>query len=144
MHLVDPETANHTVPAAAAGEMLERLQRAVARVAKARRTHALQVKRLLKADIAAARLDVLAAAPGSLLIELRPHLERQAAQPDDGQAEVPLGTSTWAEQAMVELIRVLPENGADEGALDAIPAADPVLRRAVNDLVTGRGAQLQA
>jgi len=141
MHLVDPDSADHSVPAAQAGEMLERLQRAVARVAKARRTHALEVKRLLKQDVAAARLNVLAAAPGSLIVELRPHIE-PSRDDDDEQPEIALGTSTWAEQAMIELIRVLPESRDDEAAVDSIPAADPVLRRAINDLVTGKGGQL--
>jgi hypothetical protein len=140
MHLVDPDSADHLVPAAKAGEMLERLQRAVARVAKARRTHALEVKRILKADVEAARLNVVAAGPGSLTVELRPHLHTPSA--DEQEEEIPLGTSTWAEQAMIELIRVLPESRDDEAAVDSIPAADPVLRRAINDLVTGKGGQL--
>jgi hypothetical protein len=142
MHMVDPESEDNTVPAAAAGEMLERLQRAVARVAKARRTHAIEVKRLFKADVAAARLDVLTAVPGSWIVELRPHLVQQPADDEEEQAEIPLGTSTWAEQAMVEILAVLPEGPEDEAALDAIAVAEPVIRRAVTDLVSGRGQQL--
>lgn len=126
----------HAVPMQQAGDFLERLQRAVARLAKGRRTRVLEVRRLRLEDLKIARLDVLAASPGSLIVKVQPHLEAQA---DD---EVPLGGTTWAEIALTDLLSALPEDDADSGALDGIAAASPVLRRAVADLVLGRKGEL--
>lgn len=141
MHLEDPSMSGHAVPAVEAGQVLERFQRAVARVAKARRTRVSEVKRVTRADFLNAQLDVFAAAPGSLNILLRPHSEEPVGAP--AQGEIAVGESTWAEQAIVELLRILPEDEKDSAALDAIVVADPVVRRAINDLVQGRPSSLQ-
>ncbi len=55
--------------------------------------------------------------------------------PACGCEQLPIGTSTWAEQAIAELLRILPEHAHDDDALDSIAVAEPVVRRAVNDLV---------
>lgn len=108
----------------------------MARVAKGRRNRVLQVARLRREDFQFARLDVAAAAPGSLIVRIVPHLEPG----EDG--ELPLGGTTWAELALIDILTALPESPDDVGAVDAIAAGSPVLRRAVADLVVGRRGEL--
>jgi hypothetical protein len=55
---------------------------------------------------------------------------------------IPGGDTFVAELALRELIRALPESAEDEAALDAIAVADPVVRRAVGDLVLRRKGEL--
>ncbi len=119
------------------GDFLQRLQRAVARVAKGRRFRVPEVRRIRKEDFLLARLDVFAASPGSLVMHVQPHMEPAS----HGEDELPLGGTTWGEVGLVDLLRALPEHETDDGAVDAITAGPPVLRRAVADLVLARGME---
>lgn len=132
VHMSDMSEPDHAAPAFQVGETLERLQRAVARLAKGRRTGASDVARIRLADVNDARLNVIATAPGSLIVKVQPHVEPQSDE------TLPLGTGTWAEQALFDLVRALPETEKDDDALDAIAVASPVMRRAISDLVLNR------
>jgi hypothetical protein len=136
LRLAEIGAVDHAVPMQEAGEFLGRVQRAVARVAKARRNRVLLVERLRREDFVVARLDVAAAAPGSLVVKIQPHL--QPAQ--DG--EIPLGGTTWAELALIDILTALPESEGDDASVEAILAGSPILRRAVADLVVGRRGEL--
>lgn len=131
MHLVHADLADVPVAAVEAADALNRLQRAIARLAKARRTRVIEVKRLARGDIDRARLNVLAAAPGSLTFQIQP-------QPaEDDENKLPSGGTTWTEIAMTDLLGALPETAEDSDVVDALGAGEPVLRRAVADLVQG-------
>jgi hypothetical protein len=114
------------------GDFLQRLQRAVARLAKARRARLADVVKLLPLDFEVARLDVAASGAGSIVVDLRPH----AQMPDAESGELPPGGVSWAEIGAVELARALPEGPEDEESMDSLFSASPVVRRAVNDLIS--------
>lgn len=130
--LSDSLAPGKLIGAADAGDMLQRLQKAVARIARARRLRLPDVAKLVPADIEYARLDVAVSRPGSLIVGLTPHL-------DLGEADqIPTVGMTWAEIGAVELIRALPEHADDDQSLDSLLDASPVVRRAVADLITKR------
>jgi hypothetical protein len=114
------------------GDFLQRLQRAVARLAKARRARLADVVKLLPLDFEVARLDVAASGAGSIVVDLRPH----AQTPDAEGGELPPGGVSWAEIGAVELARALPEGPEDDESMDSLFSASPVVRRAVNDLIS--------
>ncbi|MCI3932097.1 hypothetical protein [Streptomyces sp. AN091965] len=114
-------------------DFLQRVQRAVARLAKARRARVADVVKLQLLDFEVARLDVAASTPGSVIVDLRPHA--QPADEESGEL-APVGVS-WAEIGAVELVRALPEGPEDEESLDSLFSASPVVRRAVSDLIVG-------
>lgn len=135
LYLIDEEAAGHAVSANDAGDFLKRVQRAVARLAKARRARLADVARLFPEDLVSARLNVASASFGSLKINLFP-----ASGIEEGQAGMPVGGPSWAEIGMVELIRALPEGPDDEESIDSLMGASPVVRRAVSDIVSrGKG-----
>ncbi|WP_262064143.1 hypothetical protein [Streptomyces sp. STR69] len=57
------------------GDFLQRVQRAVARFARARRRRVADVVKLQLLDFEVARLDVAASVPGSVIVDLRPHAQ---------------------------------------------------------------------
>ncbi|MET9128017.1 hypothetical protein [Streptomyces sp. NPDC004528] len=129
--LSDLNVSGGEVAATEAGDFLQRVQRAVARLAKARRLRLADVARLSQSDVDFARLNVAAASTGSWIVELK------YMQPDDGD-ESAESSSTWSEVGVVELIRALPEDEEDERSIESISAASPVIRRAVADLIADR------
>lgn len=118
------------ISAGDAGDMLQRVQRAVARLARARRFRLPDVARIFPGDLEFARFDVKASLPGSLAIYLTPHSDES----DENFSLSP----TWAEIGAAELIRALPESSDDAQSIDSILDASPVIRRAVSDLVHHR------
>ncbi|MFD3567393.1 hypothetical protein [Streptomyces sp. NPDC058667] len=114
------------------GDFLQRVQKAVARLAKARRVRRADVVRLQPLDLVAARLDVAASMAGSIIVDLRPHVP--AVEESEGDL-VPASVS-WAEIGAVELVRALPEGPDDEASMDSLFSASPVMRRAVADLIS--------
>ncbi|MER5896959.1 hypothetical protein [Streptomyces sp. NPDC001876] len=132
-YLHDLNSAGGEVAALEAGDFLQRVQRAVARLAKARRSRLADVVRLTSLDFEIARLNVASAALGSWVVDLKfPPVEDSSTISDSSTA--------WAEIGIVELIRALPENDTDEQSIDSIGAASPVIRRAVADLITDQPA----
>ncbi|NML53270.1 hypothetical protein HHL19_05975 [Streptomyces sp. R302] len=114
------------------GDFLQRVQKAVARLAKARRARMADVVKLLPLDFELARLDVASSGAGSVIVDLRPHVPVD----EDGRDELPPGGVSWAEIGAVELVRALPEGPEDEASMDSLFSASPVLRRAVADLIS--------
>ncbi|GLW59282.1 hypothetical protein [Kitasatospora phosalacinea] len=132
--IADSEAPGSPISANDAGDFLQRLQRAVARLAKARRARLADVARLLPLDLDLARLNVRATAMGSLIVDLVPQTASETA--DGSENLLPAGSS-WAEIGAIELVRALPENPNDEASLDSLTSASPVVRRAVADLIHG-------
>ncbi|WP_399939900.1 hypothetical protein ACGH52_15540 [Streptomyces sp. BBFR25] len=131
VRLSDPHASNGEVAALEAGDFLQRIQRAVARLAKARRARLADVVRLNQTDFDVARLNVASASVGSWVVDLKyPQL-------DEGSRS-PQSSTLWAEIGVVELIRALPEDDADDRSIESIGAASPVIRRAVADLISDR------
>lgn len=129
VRLSDCSSPGSEVAALEAGDFLQRIQRAVARLAKARRARLADVARLTQLDFDVARLNVASASVGSWVVNLKyPSL-------DADSTASPLST-LWAEVGVVELIRALPENDTDDESIDSIGAASPVIRRAVADLIS--------
>lgn len=133
IRLADEASPAHAVAAVAAGEFLERLQVAVAAVVKSRRRPSQNNSRVSKSDLRRARLDILAASPGSLIVEMRPHTDDAPA--DDEGSSLPGGTTTWTELALNDLLRALPDADDDLGDVDSVVAAPPAIRRAIAALV---------
>ncbi|WP_282206307.1 hypothetical protein [Kitasatospora fiedleri] len=131
LYLADENSPSHAVSANDASNYLRRLQRAVARLAKARRGRRADVSRLFPADLALARLNVAAATLGSLNIELTPD------KPDVEDNQLPTPGPSWAEIGIAELIHALPDPDESEAAIDSLIGASPVVKRAVSDLVDG-------
>ncbi|MEU6387021.1 hypothetical protein ABZ847_26075 [Streptomyces bauhiniae] len=131
LRLSDSRASNGEVAALEAGDFLQRIQRAVARLAKARRARLADVVRLSQSDFDVARLNVASASVGSWVVELK----YPEVQEDSRFSEA---STLWAEVGMVELIRALPEDDADEQSIESIGAASPVIRRAVADLISDR------
>jgi len=115
------------------GDFLQRVQKAVARLAKARRARLADVIRLQPLDLEVARLDVAASAAGSVIVDLKPHTPTTVGE-DQGEL-APAGVS-WAEIGAVELVRALPEGPDDDASMDSLFSASPVMRRAVADLIS--------
>lgn len=115
------------------GDFLQRVQRAVARLAKARRSRVADVVKLQLLDFEVARLDVAASVPGSVIVDLRPHAQSDGEE----RGELPPAGVSWAEIGAVELVRALPEGPNDEESMDSLFSASPVVRRAVADLIFG-------
>ncbi|MEE1813735.1 hypothetical protein PUR59_01595 [Streptomyces sp. SP18ES09] len=136
IYLRDENSVEHAVSANDAGDFLRRVQRAVARLAKARRSRLADVVRLSAEDFQLARFNVTSASFGSLSVKLAPDL------PAVEEGEVRLTGPGWAEIGMVELIRALPESAVDDASIDSLLGASPVVRRAVSDLVDGMNAQV--
>ncbi|MGW0770279.1 hypothetical protein [Streptomyces sp. NPDC002676] len=113
------------------GDFLQRVQKAVARLAKARRVRRADVVRLQPMDLVAARLDVAASMAGSIIVDLQPH----APTVEDNQDDLAPAGVSWAEIGAVELVRALPEGPDDEASMDSLFSASPVMRRAVADLI---------
>ncbi|MFD8275608.1 hypothetical protein [Streptomyces flaveolus] len=131
VRLSDPRASNGEVAALEAGDFLQRIQRAVARLAKARRARLADVVRLNQTDFDVARLNVASASVGSWVVDLKyPRHEEDSRLPDS--------STLWAEIGVVELIRALPEDDADDQSIESIGAASPVIRRAVADLISDR------
>ncbi|CAL9585169.1 hypothetical protein [Streptomyces sp. enrichment culture] len=128
--LADPDNGG-LIAASEVGDFLQRVQKAVARLAKARRARLADVVKLLPLDFEVARLDVAASTAGSIIVDLQPHVP---AADDDRDRLTPAGVS-WAEIGAVELVRALPEGPEDEESLDSLFSASPVVRRAVSDLI---------
>ncbi|MFB8406540.1 hypothetical protein [Streptomyces sp. NPDC055912] len=128
--LADP-TNGGLIAANEVGDFLQRVQKAVARLAKARRARLADVVKLLPSDFELARLDVAASAAGSIIVDLQPH----ASVVDEERGELPPGGVSWAEIGAVELVRALPEGPEDEESMDSLFSASPVVRRAVADLI---------
>lgn len=128
--LANPENGG-LIAASEVGDFLQRVQKAVARLAKARRARVADVVKLLPLDFEVARLDVAASTAGSIIVDLQPHV---SAVDDDRDRLAPAGVS-WAEIGAVELVRALPEGPEDEESLDSLFSASPVVRRAVSDLI---------
>ncbi|WP_143674042.1 hypothetical protein [Streptomyces sp. or3] len=121
--------ASGAVAALEASDFLRRVQRAVARLAKARRSRLADVVRLTSGDFDLARLNVATASLGSWVVDLSyPVVE------EDSPASA--SSTLWTEIGVVELIRALPEDDGDDQSIDSIDAASPVIRRAVSDLVS--------
>jgi hypothetical protein len=133
IYLADETSQDHAVSVNDASDLLRRIQRAVARLAKARRSRVADVARLSSEDFAAARFNVAWAAFGSLTVDIAPDESTFG----DGDETLPLTGPSWAEVGMVELIRALPESEGDDRSIDSLMGASPVVRRAVSDLVTG-------
>ncbi|MEV6212322.1 hypothetical protein [Kitasatospora sp. NPDC051914] len=133
IYLADENAPGHAVSANDASDYLKRVQRAVARLAKARRGRLADVARLLPDDFALARLNVAAATLGSLNIRLTP--ERPEAEDD----QLPLAGPSWAEVGVGELIHALPDPQEGDESIDSLIGASPVVKRAVSDLVDGLG-----
>ncbi|MFF1453072.1 hypothetical protein ACFVYF_33815 [Streptomyces sp. NPDC058274] len=136
IYLCDEKSPDHAVSANDAGDFLRRIQRAVARLAKSRRSRLADVVRLFPEDIQLARFNVASATFGSLSVKLTPEVEVEQ------EGAISLPGPGWAEIGMAELIRALPENGEDEDSIDSLMGASPVVRRAVSDLVTGFNAEV--
>ncbi|MFD3571576.1 hypothetical protein [Streptomyces sp. NPDC058667] len=131
VRLSDSRTSNGEVAALEAGEFLQRIQRAVARLAKARRGRLADVVRLSQIDFDVARLNVASASVGSWVVDLKyPQVDANSPLSD--------ASTLWAEVGVVELIRALPEDDEDEQSIESIGAASPVIRRAVADLISDR------
>ncbi|MEU5081809.1 MULTISPECIES: hypothetical protein [Streptomyces] len=129
--LSDSRARNGEVAALEAGDFLKRIQRAVARLAKARRARLADVVRLSQVDFDVARLNVASASVGSWVVDLKyPEIDENSRLPD--------ASTLWAEIGVVELVRALPEDDTDERSIDSINAASPVIRRAVADLISDR------
>ncbi|MEV4338037.1 hypothetical protein [Streptomyces sp. NPDC049590] len=114
------------------GDFLQRVQKAVARLAKARRVRRADVIRLQPLDLVAARLDVAASMAGSIIVDLQPH----APTVEEEQGDLAPAGVSWAEVGAVELVRALPESPDDEASIDSLFSASPVMRRAVADLIS--------
>ncbi|MFJ9624689.1 hypothetical protein [Streptomyces sp. NPDC101181] len=128
------QTTGGLISANDVGDFLQRVQRAVARLAKARRARLADVVKLQPLDLEVARLDVAASAAGSVIVDLRPHV--QADDGDEDKGELPWPGVSWAEIGAVELVRALPEGPEDDDSMDSLFSASPVVRRAVADLVS--------
>ncbi|MFM9626574.1 MULTISPECIES: hypothetical protein [Streptomyces] len=128
--LANPDNGG-LIAASEVGDFLQRVQKAVARLAKARRARVADVVKLLPLDFEVARLDVAASTAGSIIVDLQPHVP---AADDDRDRLAPAGVS-WAEIGAVELVRALPEGPEDDESLDSLFSASPVVRRAVSDLI---------
>ncbi|MFJ8697547.1 hypothetical protein [Streptomyces roseolilacinus] len=128
LRLSDASSDTGAVAALEAGDFLRRVQRAVARLAKARRARLADVVRLTSVDFDLARLNVAAASVGSWVVDLSyPVVE--------GSSRASAFSTLWTEVGVVELIRALPEDDGDDQSIESIDAASPVIRRAVADLV---------
>jgi hypothetical protein len=125
-------TSGGLISANEVGDFLQRVQRAVARLAKARRARLADVVKLVALDFEVARLDVAASAAGSIIVDLQPHVQAEA----DEEGEIPPSGVSWAEIGAVELARALPEGPEDEASMDSLFSASPVVRRAVADLIS--------
>ncbi|MFJ6705743.1 MULTISPECIES: hypothetical protein [unclassified Streptomyces] len=136
VYLRDELAPDHAVSANDAGDFLRRIQRAVARLAKSRRSRLADVVRLFPEDFQVARFNVASAAFGSLSVKLTPNVDHAH---DD---VVSLDGPGWAEIGMAELIRALPETGEDEDSIDSLMGASPVVRRAVSDLIDGFNSEV--
>ncbi|MFD3798409.1 hypothetical protein [Streptomyces californicus] len=128
--LAEP-TSGGLISANEVGDFLQRVQKAVARLAKARRARLADVVKLLPLDLELARLDVAASSAGSILVDLQPHAPAADEDPD-GLASAAV---SWAEIGAVELVRALPEGPEDDASMDSLFSASPVVRRAVADLI---------
>lgn len=128
--LANPDSGG-LIAASEVGDFLQRVQKAVARLAKARRARLADVVKLLPLDFEVARLDVAASTAGSIIVDLQPHVP---SADEDRDRLAPAGVS-WAEIGAVELVRALPEGPEDEESLDSLFSASPVVRRAVSDLI---------
>ncbi|MFG2906145.1 hypothetical protein ACGF13_13895 [Kitasatospora sp. NPDC048286] len=124
-------TTGGLISANEVGDFLQRVQRAVARLAKARRARVADVAKLLPLDFEVARLDVAASAPGSIVVDLQPHVPES----DNESEALPPSIVSWAEIGAVELVRSLPEGPEDDESMDSLFSASPVVRRAVADLI---------
>ncbi|MEW2248758.1 hypothetical protein AB0907_15670 [Streptomyces sp. NPDC006975] len=129
--LANPENGG-LIAAHEVGDFLQRVQKAVARLAKARRVRRADVVRLQPLDLSVARLDVAASMAGSIIVDLQPHVPTAE---EDQEDLAPAGVS-WAEIGAVELVRALPEGPDDEASMDSLFSASPVMRRAVADLIS--------
>ncbi|WP_143173357.1 hypothetical protein [Nocardiopsis flavescens] len=132
IHMVDVKSQGHAVSASDAGELLRRVQRAVARLAKARRLRRADVSRLSSGDFSLARFNVVSASFASLKVHLVPD---KTFYDEDNEESVPLSGPSWAEVGLAELIRALPEGENDDASIESLMGASPVVRRAVADLV---------
>ncbi|WP_216587993.1 hypothetical protein [Streptomyces brasiliscabiei] len=119
------------IAASEVGDFLQRVQKAVARLAKARRARLADVVKLLPLDFEVARLDVAASVAGSIIVDLQPHVPAA----DEERDRLTTAGVSWAEIGAVELVRALPEGPEDEESLDSLFSASPVVRRAVSDLI---------
>lgn len=128
--LANPDSGG-LIAAHEVGDFLQRVQKAVARLAKARRVRRADVVRLQPLDLAFARLDVAASAAGSIIVDLQPHI----AVHEEGEDDLAPAGVSWAEIGAVELVRALPESHDDEASMDSLLSASPVMRRAVADLI---------
>lgn len=133
MRMFDEGQPDHRVSALDTSRALMNMQRSVARLAKARKKRVSEVRRLTHDDLDEARLDVREALAGSLVIQMVSSKEH----PADADETLSASGETLAELALIELVAALPETSEDDATVDAIPAARPVLRRAVADLVSG-------
>ncbi|MCX4789694.1 hypothetical protein OG369_39855 [Streptomyces sp. NBC_01221] len=129
--LADPANGG-LIAANEVGDFLQRVQKAVARLAKARRARLADVVKLLPLDFELARLDVAASAAGSIIVDLQPHMSPVGEERDQLTTDASV---SWAEVGAVELVRALPEGPEDEESMDSLFSASPVLRRAVSDLI---------
>ncbi|MET7764916.1 hypothetical protein ABZS71_23935 [Streptomyces sp. NPDC005393] len=127
--LSDASSDTGAVSALEAGDFLRRVQRAVARLAKARRARLADVARLTSFDFDLARLNVASASVGSWVVDLSYPVA-------EGSSRESAFSTLWTEIGVVELIRALPEDDVDDQSIESIDAASPVIRRAVADLVS--------
>jgi hypothetical protein len=127
--LADPANGG-LIAANEVGDFLQRVQKAVARLAKARRARLADVVKLLPLDFELARLDVAVSTAGSIIVDLQPH-----SMVEEERGQLPPGGVSWAEIGAVELVRALPEGPEDEESMDSLFSASPVVRRAVADLI---------
>ncbi|ARE74312.1 hypothetical protein B6R96_10490 [Streptomyces sp. Sge12] len=131
--LSDPDSGG-LIAAHEVGDFLQRVQKAVARLAKARRVRRADVVRLQPSDLEIARFDVAASMAGSIIVDLKPHAP--TATPEEDQDDLAPAGVSWAEIGAVELVRALPEGPDDEASMDSLFSASPVMRRAVADLIS--------
>ncbi len=133
--LADASAPGSLIGANDAADMLTRIQKAVARLAKARRNRWADAKSLRPSDFAIARLNVASGAPGSLQISLLPDVTQSVLE-DEGA--LPVERGSWAEVGAAELLRALPESPNDDASIESLVSASPVIRRAVADLIMNR------
>ncbi|MEV0187188.1 hypothetical protein AB0I39_01465 [Kitasatospora purpeofusca] len=130
--IADSEASGSLISATEAGDFLQRLQKAVARLAKARRARVADVARLLPGDFELARLDVSASWAGSLIVDLVPSV---GGPPESRSERFSPDGFAWAEIGAAELVRALPESVDDDASIDSLSSASPVIRRAIADLI---------
>lgn len=132
--LADAQAPGSLIAAHEAGDMLQRIQRAVARLARARRLRLPDVAKIHPIDLEVARLNVALSLPGSLIVDLTP----QTGLAEEREEGLPTPDTSWAEIGAAELFRALPETEDDDLSLDSLLDASPVVRRAVADLIMKR------